>query len=475
VILAAGLAVSCATNPATGKKEFNLMSEAQEVALGRDSDAQVRQEMGIVNDPALQRYVDGVARRLASGTERPNLPWTFAVVDSPAVNAFALPGGYVYLTRGILAHLNSEAELAGVLGHEIAHVTARHSAAQYSKQTAGSLGLLLSQIFVPELRPFGQAAEQGLGLLFLKFGRDDELQADDLGAGYATAQGWDPQGVSSMLETLGRLSESTDRKGIPNWLSTHPMPADRMARLEQRVAALRAQSTRELSINRAAYLQHVDGLMFGDNPREGVLRGNAFLHPDMKFRLEFPRGWQVQNTPQQVVAQPQGGGAYVFLQLVAQPQGRSLQDVAAADLGQSGLQFVEGSETRVNGLPAFVGTFRGQLQNMGDVVFRSAWINHNNQVFRLAGLSSAGAYRQLQQAVDSSIRSFQPLNPGEAERIRPNVIELYTAKAGDTWQSLASGPGRNAIPPETLAVINGYPVQERPQAGDRLKIVVEAR
>ena len=474
-MIAVGLAVSCATNPATGKKEFNLMSEAQEVSLGKESDAQVRKEMGVVTDPALQRYVDGVARRLASGTERPNLPWTFAVVDSPAVNAFALPGGYVYLTRGILAHLNSEAELAGVLGHEIAHVTARHSAAQYSKQTAGSIGLLLSQIFVPELRPFGQAAEQGLGLLFLKFGRDDELQADDLGAGYATAQGWDPQGVSSMLETLGRLSDETDRKGVPNWLSTHPMPADRVARLEQRVAALRSQATRELSVNRAAYLQHMDGLMFGDNPREGVLRGNAFLHPDMKFRLEFPRGWQIQNTPTQVVAQPQGGGAYVFLQLVSQPQGRSLQDVAAADLAQSGLQFVEGGETRINGLPAFVGTFRGQLQNMGDVVFRSAWISHNNQVFRLGGLSSVEAYRALQQAVDTSVRSFQPLNAGEAERIRPNVIELYTAKAGDTWQSLASGPGRNAVKPETLAVINGYPPQERPQAGDRLKIVVESR
>ena len=180
-------------------------------------------------------------------------------------------------------------------------------------------------------------------------------------------------------------------------------------------------------------------------------------------------------TPQQVVAQPEGGGAYVFLQLVPQPQGRSLQDVAAADLSQSGLQFVEGSETRVNGLPAFVGTFRGQLQNMGDVVLRSAWISHNGQVFRLAGLSGTGAYRQLQQAVDASVRSFEPLSAGEAERIRPNVIELHTAKAGDTWQSLAAGPGRNVIKPETLAIMNGYPAQERPQAGDRIKIVVEGR
>lgn len=471
---ASAIVVACATNPATGKRELNLMSEAQEIALGKEADGQIRQEMGIVDNPALQQYVDRIARPLAQQSERPNLPWTFTVVDAPAVNAFALPGGYIYVTRGILAHLNSEAELAGVLGHEIGHVTARHSAAQYSKQTAGSLGLLLGQIFVPELRPFGQAAQQGLGLLFLKFGRDDELEADRLGAGYAVTQGWDPRGVSNMLETLGRLSEGTDRKGVPNWLSTHPMPADRVARLEEQVAVLRTQATRDLAVNRAQYLQRVDGLMFGDNPREGVQRGNAFLHPDMRFRLEFPQGWQIQNTPQQVVAVPPGGGGYVFLQLV-QARGSRLQDVAAADLGQTGLQFVEGGETQVNGLPAFVGTFRGQTQEMGDVVLRAAWINHNKQVFRLAGLASAQNYRQLQQAVDGSVRSFQPLSAGEAERIRPNEIELYTVRQGDSWESIANGPGNRLVPAQTLAIINGVSPQERPQPGDRIKIVVEAR
>jgi predicted Zn-dependent protease len=473
LVAAAVVTAACATNPATGKRELNLMSESQEIALGKQSDSQIRQEMGILTDQGLQQYVDRVARPLAAGSERPSLPWTFAVVDAPAVNAFALPGGYVYVTRGILAHLNSEAELAGVLGHEIAHVTARHSAAQYSKQTAGSLGLLLGQIFVPELRPFGQAAEAGLGLLFLKFGRDDELEADNLGAGYATAQGWDPRGVASMLETLGRLGESTDRKGIPNWMSTHPMPADRVVRLEERVAALRTQATRELAVNRSQYLQRVDGLMFGDNPREGVQRGNAFLHPDMRFRMEFPQGWQIQNTPQQVVAQPPGGGGYVFLQLVQQPRGQSLQDIAAADLGQTGLRFVEGGETTVNGLQAFVGTFQGQLQQMGDVVLRSAWISHNKQVFRLAGLAATNNYRQLQQAVDASVRSFQPLSAGEAERIRPSVLEIYTVRQGDTWDSIAAGAGRKLVPAATLAVINGFSPQERPQPGDRIKIVKE--
>jgi predicted Zn-dependent protease len=452
------------------------MSESQEVALGKESDPQIRQEMGVVDDPQLQGYVDGIARRLASATERPQLPWTFAIVDAPAVNAFAVPGGFVYLTRGILAHLNSEAELAGVLGHEIAHVTARHSAAQYSKQTAGSLGLLLGQIFVPELRPFGQAAEASLGLLFLKFGRDDELQADDLGAAYATTEGWDPRGVASMLETLGRLDDGPDRKGVPNWLSTHPMPADRVARLEERVTALRTQSGgRELAVNRAAYLDRIAGLMFGDNPREGVLRGNAFLHPDLRFRMEFPQGWQVQNTPQQVVAQPQGGGGYVFLQLVQQARGRSLEEVAAADLGQTGLQFIDGGDTRVNGLPAFIGTFRGQLPDQGDVVLRAAWIAHEQKVFRVAGLASPRSAQGVVRAVDATVQSFQPLSRGEADRIRPNVIRLHTAQAGDTWERLATGPGAGVVPARTLAVLNGYAPQEPPRAGDRMKIVVEAR
>lgn len=469
------LVVACATNPTTGKREFNLMSEAQEIALGKEADPQIRQEMGVVDDQALQQYVDRVAMPLAKGSERPDLPWTFTVVDSPSVNAFALPGGFIYLTRGIIAHLNSEAELAGVLGHEIGHVTARHSAAQYSKQTGASLGLLLGQIFIPELRPFGQIAEQGLGLLFMKFGRDDELEADRLGAGYAAENGWDPQGVPNLLETLGRLNEGTDRKGVPNWMQTHPMPGDRVALIEDTVAKLQAAAQKDLVVDRAAYLQQVDGVMFGDNPKEGVIRGNAFLHPDLRFQLDFPQQWQIQNAPQQVAARAPSGNAFVFLQLVQKPQGSNLEQVAAGDLGQTGLRFVDGGETTINGLRAFVGTFRGQMQNVGDMVLRSAWIAHDKNVYRLAGLAPVRAYQEVERAIAESLGSFRPLSASEAARIVPNVVDLYAARQGDTWQSIASGPGRKIVPPETLAIINGHAPQEQPRAGDRLKIVVEGR
>ena len=233
-MFAVALAGACAMNPVTGNREFALMSEAQEISIGREVDAQVRQEMGVYESPALQAYVEDLGHRLASVSHRPDLPWQFTVVDSPAVNAFALPGGYIYLTRGIMAYLGDEAELAGVLGHEIGHVTARHAVQAYSRATGAQLGLVLGQIFVPPMRanPYGlpgltDAAGSGLGLLFLKFGRDDEMQADRLGAEYAADGGWHPEGVADMLSTLGRINEASDRRGVPNWLSTHPEPEAR--------------------------------------------------------------------------------------------------------------------------------------------------------------------------------------------------------------------------------------------------------
>src|SRR5919108_2895033 len=178
------IVVACATNPVTGKRELSRMSEGQEIAIGKENHPQILAEMGQYNDPELQRYVSDLGQRLAKTSERPTLPWTFTVVDQPVVNAFAVPGGFIYITRGILAYLDNEAQLVGVVGHEIGHVTARHSAQQYTRSVGGQLGLLALGVFVPAARPFGQVGAQALGLLFLKYGRDDELQADSLGARY---------------------------------------------------------------------------------------------------------------------------------------------------------------------------------------------------------------------------------------------------------------------------------------------------
>ena len=470
VVLVIVFAAGCATNPATGKREFSLMGEQQEIAIGQQNDADVRREMGLYDDRALQEYVSSIGLRLAQTSERPGLPWHLSVVDVPAINAFALPGGYIYITRGILPFLDNEAQLAGVLGHEIGHVTARHASQQYSRSTGAGLGILLGSIFVPAVRPFGQLAESSLGVLFLKYGRDDELQADQLGVRYASRAGWDPSGIPAMLTTLGRLDEATDNKGVPNWLSTHPAPENRVQQVQ---AAVREASmaTARAGTDRNDYLRRIDGLVYGDNPEQGVVQGRRFLHPNLRFAVDFPEGWDVTNGQTQVVAKEPGADVFMLLQVVDRPAGRTVEEIALRGMERAGLRAVSGSPSTINGLDAYVGTFQGSIQDVGRVGVRSAYVMHNRTVFMIAGIAPAQSYDRYEPQLTSSIRSFRPLTMAEAERIHPNRIDLYIAREGDTWQSIAQRQG-GVIKPSTLAIMNGHAVNEQPRPGERLKIVV---
>jgi predicted Zn-dependent protease len=448
------------------------MSEAQEIQIGQEMDQDVRQEMGVYDDSELQSYVEEIGQRLARNSHRPRLPWHFTVVDVPAVNAFALPGGYIYITRGILAYLGSEAELAGVIGHEIGHVTARHAVQAYSRATGAQLGVILAGIFVPQTRPFGQLAEGGLGLLFLRYGRDDELESDRLGAGYAAKTGWSPRAVPDFLTTLARISEATDRRGVPNWLSTHPMPEDRVARVEATVAELEAAPPGELADREDEYLGRIQGLVFGDNPREGIVRGRSFLHPDMRFALEFPEGWEVTNGKTQVASEEPGGKSVVFVQLVEQPQGSSIEEIADRNMRKSGFRQVEGGPRSLNGLDAYLGTYEGRVQELGDVRVRAAHIAHQRFVFMVAGVAPRGSYSTVEPAFISSIASFRPLGRDEAANVRPNRLGFYTARPGDTWQSIAAREGGANVRAATLAIMNGSAPSQQPAPGARIKIVV---
>jgi len=472
-LLFVAVLVGCATNPVTGKREFSLMSEAQEIQIGQEMDPQVRQEMGVYEDAGIQQYVQRIGSSLAGLSQRPALPWHFAVVDSPAVNAFALPGGFVYITRGILPYLDSEAQLAGVLGHEIGHVTARHSAQQYTRATGGQLGLAALGIFVPAAQQFGQAAETAMGVLFLKYSREDEIQADQLGVDYASKGGWDPAGVSEMLMTLGRLdATATDRNGVPNWLSTHPQPADRVEKVQAAVSELRAG--RQWRSDRAGYLQQIDGVVFGDDPRQGLVRGSEFVHPELRFALAFPQGWEVNNSASQVVAKAPNANAFLLLQLVRQPQGGSIGAIAETHMTKAGFTALNGSAETINGFGAYVGTYRGNVQDLGDTTVRAAHIADSGRVYMLAGLAPTAQYRQAEAAFSRCIQSFRRLSASEAADVRPNRVQMYTARAGDTWESIAQRTG-NLVKPATLAIMNDHDPAEQPQAGERLKTVVVGR
>jgi predicted Zn-dependent protease len=475
--LAAGLALvgalmaaACASNPVTGRREVSLISEAEEIEIGRRGDAEIRREMGVYNDEEMQRYVSGIGERIASVSHRPQLPWTFTVLDDQAVNAFALPGGFVYVTRGLLAHLGDEAELAGVLGHEVGHVTARHVSQQYSRSAGGSLAVLLASIFVPGVAPFGDLASVGLGTLFLKYGREDELESDRLGIEYSTKAGWDPTGVPRFLETLSRLDALSER-GIPNWLSTHPDPGSRVVKAQPMAERLAGGGAADR--NRDEYLRRVDGLAYGDDPAEGVVRGHQFLHPDLRIGIDFPEGWQVQNAPDQVVARLDGEKALMVMQAATNARGASLNDAATRHMRGLGFKLESGRAEQRSGLETFVGVYTGKAKGVGAVRVRAAHVTVGRQVYMLAGVAPGPDFVRFEPEFERALASFRELSGSEAAAVRPNRLGVYTARPGDSWQSIAQRAGKGLVSATRLALMNGFAVNVQPPAGATLKIVVE--
>ncbi len=290
-LLAAGAVIAgCVRNPATGKSELMLVSESQEIQMGQQSDSQVVASIGLYPNPSLQAYVQGLGTKLAATSERPKLPWTFRVVDDPAVNAFAIPGGFVYVTRGILAHMTNEAELATVMGHEIGHVTARHTAHQMSREQLASLGLAIGSIASSQVAKYAGVASQALGVLFLKFSRDNENQADELGVRYSSRGNYDSREMVNVMQMLDKIEAQSGGR-LPEWLATHPNPGNRIEHITAVISRMQTDFA-GATVNRDAFERRLDGIIFGMNPREGFFKGTEFFHPDLRFRISFPSGWR---------------------------------------------------------------------------------------------------------------------------------------------------------------------------------------
>lgn len=313
-LLGSLILAACAINPVTGKRELMLISEAQEIQYGVEGDKEICAEYGVVENPALTAYVERIGLSMGRITHRPGLEYHFRVLDTPVVNAFAVPGGYIYVTRGILAHMNDEAELAGVIGHELGHVTARHTARSISQQQLAMIGLQLGYAFSEKLRNLSGLAEFGVNMLFLKFSRDDERQADNLGVEYASKQAYDTKRMAAFFETLERMSGG-EESGLPDWFSTHPNPENRVTAVLKKTAQWQTQlALAQYNVNRDVYLKTISGLIFGDDPRQGYVSGNAFYQPSLKFSFPVPRGWTVNNMASQVqLASPTGNASIVLM------------------------------------------------------------------------------------------------------------------------------------------------------------------
>ena len=445
--LAAGPIASCARNPVTGKNELSLVSESQEIQMGQQAAQEVAQTIGFVENPALQEYVAGIGKRMAAKSERPNLPWEFHVVNDAAVNAFALPGGFIFVTRGLLAYMNNEAELASVLGHEIGHVTARHSVQQISKAQLATLGLGLGSILSSDIAQFAGLASQGLGVLFLKYGRDAENQADQLGFKYALGLNYDVREMANVFQTLGRASGGGEGR-LPEWLSTHPNPENRVARTLERLDTLHT-SLANAVVNREQYLEHIKGLTFGDDPRQGFFEGTTFYHPDMRFQVQFPEGWKTQNTPAAVVAVSPQEDAIIQLALAGNTPPR---EAASKFLSQEGIQPGQGSTQTINGNPAATSYFQAQTQQ-GVIEGLVAFVAYGGRTFALLGYTPQGKLGTYDDELRRTISSFDQLRNSAALSVQPAKLELVKLPREMTLaQFYQTYPSTASI--EELAIIN---------------------
>lgn len=462
------LALACTMNPATGRRQLTLIGEQQEIAMGMQYDKSVVAEYGLYPDDGWQAYIDEIGSTLAAASERPELDWQFRVVDDATVNAFAVPGGFVYMTRGILAHFNSEAQLATVMGHEIGHVTARHSVEQISRAQLAQLGLGVAMIASEDVRQYAGLAQMGVGVLFLKFSRDDERQSDGLGLRYLLRAGYDPEEAPRVFEMLDRNSEVQGHSRLPEWQATHPSPDRRVANLERKISKLPPEQ-REGIVKRNEYVSRLDGMTFGKDPRQGYAVGSTFYHPDMRFRMDFPDQWTIINQRQQVVGINADQNAVVLLGLAEES---TPQEAARAFFAQEGVK--RGPVWR-RGYHQFEVTPQPDAAgNVADPIRGTVgFVAHEGHVFRLLCYTAKARWSALGNRMQRSIVSFRRLANRKYLDVHAKSIRIATLGRDQTLRQF-NERHPSTIDLDRLAVLNGVEADEKLARGTLVKRVVGA-
>lgn len=492
--VAAALLVACGStsvNPVTGRQERTVMDERSELAEGRKAHEQVLKEYGALANPALQQYVNGIGQRLAKSSQRPNLPWTFTVLDSPEVNAFALPGGYIYVTRGIMAYLDSEADLAGVLGHEIGHVTARHGAQRATRQQNAGLGVLAATVLgaVLESRGMSGAAEaagqvsQTVAAGYIaSYGRDQELQADQLGAEYLARNQYDPKNmidVIRMLKNQEVFAEQVARaegrapRQAPGWLASHPSSDQRLREIAD-IAQRNAQAVggKFADDGRGRYLQAISGMNFGESREQGVTRGRNFFHEPMGFAITAPQGWKIVNAADSLTLVNGAGDAGIVMRLLPPDWGtdhdRILREGLKADRGQVERLTLGGSYSATH----FTGTrvpSQGQGQGANMVVTVATGPGNRAFLFQYAG-ADVQAVNRSRAALREAELSFRPLSAADRAAAKPWVLRTVPFPRGG-YAQLARNTPLTQYGEQQLKLLNASYGEGDPPVGAMVKVV----
>ena len=466
----------CSRNPVTGKNQLMFMSESQEKALGAESNPQVLSEFGVYPDSNLQRYFNTIGDRMVKISHRPALPFQFKVVDSPVVNAFAVPGGYVYFTRGILAYFNDEAQLAGVLGHEIGHVTARHGATQQTQQILGQVAFIGAMIASPKLAQFGDQLGQGLQLLFLKFSRNDESQADELGVQYSSKIGFDAQHMAAFFNTLGRLSAGEDgSQRVPTFLSTHPDPGDRNKKVQAMALDYQAKNPGNFIINRDGYLRMIDGIIYGEDPNQGFVENNVFYHPELKFQFAIPQSWKYVNSPTQFQMASADQKALMIMTLAPE---KTLAEAAKNFVEKNKLQGVSQQNSTVNGLPAIVQVVdqvaaAQQGQAAQTVRIATTYIDYNGAIYMIYGVADIKDFATHESTFGNTMKSFRVLTDKSKLNVKPERIKVQTVYSEATLSEILKGFGTPEKRLKELSIVNGMMLTDRVARGTLIKTIAK--
>jgi predicted Zn-dependent protease len=470
----------CAVNPVTGKKEIMLISESMEIGMGKEIDQGLRMEYGFYDDPQLNAYVAQIGQQIVPHCHRPHLEYHFAILDTPVENAFAAPGGYIYITRGLMAMLSSEAELATVLGHELGHVNARHSARQMTRSILFTLGIAvageLSRDF-KKIAPISLIASQ---LLFLKYSRSDEYQADALGVEYSVKIGYSAHEMVNFFASLQRLTVSKGGGHIPNFLSTHPLTPRRIERVKELLQSeeySRTGSPFQLKVERNGYLNRLNGLVYGNNPRQGYVQGNAFYHPDMRFYFSIPPGWKVNNTPRQVTMGPANGKAVVLLRVENTTEAldgytkKMINKLSNPQVLQEGYRYINGMNAYHSLASMAADTTGGEGQTNQELNVQISCIRKEGIIFTFFSAASQSDYPTYQYAINNTISSFNRLtSPGYLNQ-RPNRVSIRRSRQNQSLGNLLLTLGIPEKNWKQIELINGMEVDHQLSANQLVKIV----
>lgn len=468
------LVPSCAVNPVTGKRQLMFMTEEQEISMGAQYHPQVVATFGIYKNDALQKFIEEKGTEMGKISHRPNLTYHFTILDSPVVNAFAVPGGYIYFTRGILAQFNNEAELIGVLGHEMGHVTARHSVQQQTNQQIGQAVLIGGMMVSEEVAKYADLAMTGMQLLFLSFSREHESESDRIGVEYATKVGYDAHQMAEFFKVLDKMSLDSQQGGVPTFLSTHPDPADRYQKVEQLSNEWQAKYPDEtFKVKTDDYLSMIDGIVYGEDPRQGFVENHTFYHPELRFKFDYPVNWTLSNQPTQVqIISPEKDAGIIFsMSSESTPEAASQKSLTNLKLSQ-----VSSEKVNVNGNSglAVVSQQVNQTQDGQQQTTKvlSYYIKKGENVYEFHGIADGSKFAGFQPQFESTMRGFSTLTDPSKLNVQPDRIKIITINSASV--SLEDAFKYYKVPQnrfKEMALLNDKDLNSQLHKGDLIKIV----